>query len=118
MNDMFVELLTDLHQSIDLLAQDLARDRPALAAALRRRSAWIPRPEDVSPTARAPTTSGGNSAPSAHSRARAPSSGAVCRQLPPLLYRALDEGVLNAKQFDSLMVGQSRAARALRERKS
>ncbi|HZS37135.1 MAG TPA: hypothetical protein VFF06_09920 [Polyangia bacterium] len=99
----FLALLTDLHRSIDLVAQDLSRDRPALADALRRRAAWIPRPEEVEPTL-----------PSLRER-RATGDGA-CRAMPSLLYRALDEGVLSAPQFDSLMVGQSRAARVMRER--
>jgi hypothetical protein len=98
----FVDLLTDLHRSIDLVAQDVAREQPALAEALRKRAAWIPRPDDVV-------------APLRTARAAATGEGA-CRALPPLLYRALDEGVLDAKQFDSLMVGQSRAARVMRER--
>jgi hypothetical protein len=99
----FVELLRDLHRSIDLVAADVARDRPALAEALRKRAAWIPRPEDVA-TAVQPV------------RERNASGDGACRALPPLLYRALDEGVLSAPQFDSLMVGQSRAARVMRER--
>lgn len=99
----FLDLLTDLHRSLDLVAEDVARDRPALAHALRRRAAWIPRPEEVARTL-----------PSLREK-RATGDGA-CRSLPPLLYRALDEGVLSAPQFDSLMVGQSRAARVMRER--
>lgn len=102
-NQAFLDLLTDLHRSIELVAADVGRDRPALAEALRRRAAWIPRPEEVA--AAAPAV-----------RARTATGDGACRALPPLLYQALDEGVLSAPQFDSLMVGQSRAARVLRER--
>jgi hypothetical protein len=102
----FLDLLTDLHRSIHLVAQDLATDQPALAEALKRRAAWIPLPEEVI----------ANPPPSL--MRDLPSPAAACQRMPSLLYEALDEGVLNADQFDSLMVGQSRAARALRERAS
>lgn len=38
------ELLHQIHHSIDRVAQDLERDRPDLARALRRESTRIPRP--------------------------------------------------------------------------
>ncbi len=105
LNDTFLALVTDLHRSIDRVADELAHDRPALADALRRRAAWIPRPEELArgkPPATTATTAHG--------------SDGACRALPPLLYQALDEGVLNAQQFDTLMLDQSRASRLLRER--
>jgi hypothetical protein len=36
-------LLAEIHHSIDRLATDLGRDRPDLAAAVRREAAWLPR---------------------------------------------------------------------------
>jgi hypothetical protein len=87
----FVDLLTDLHRSLDRVADDLTPDRPDLAAALRRQSAWIPRPETVA-TAPAPR-----------------STTAACAALPPLLYEALDEGVIDARTFDKLMIRRLRA---------
>jgi hypothetical protein len=83
------ELLSHLHQSIDLLATDLSRDRPDLARELRRQTAWIPPPERIRPPDR---------------RRRA---------LKPLLYRALDAGILNDRRFDTFMLQERRAARAL-----
>ena len=44
-NDPVSALLADLHHSLDRLADDLSRDRPGLAVALRKEAAWIPRPE-------------------------------------------------------------------------
>jgi hypothetical protein len=83
------ELLTHLHQSIDLLATDLSRDRPDLARELWRQTAWIPSPERLRPPDR---------------RRRA---------LRPLLYSALDAGILDERRFDTFMVQERRAARAL-----
>jgi hypothetical protein len=93
----FLALLTDLHRNIDRVASDLAHDQPALAEALRNEAAWIPRPEDVD-------------------RADAPAAGVACAALRPLLYEALDEGVLDARRFDTLMLQRGRAARLLRVR--
>jgi hypothetical protein len=95
----FIQLLTDLHRSLDRLVEDLAPDQPQLAAALRKEAAWIPRPEEI--IAQAPTT--GSSA---------------CASLGPLLYEALDAGVVDARQFDALMVRRARAAARLRARSS
>jgi hypothetical protein len=97
----FIDLLTDLHQSLERLAEDLSRDRPALANALRRESAWIPRPDEVR-TKPAPPP------PASPTRA--------VRDLRPLLYRALDEGIVSARRFDALMVRHMRARRAMRQR--
>jgi hypothetical protein len=83
-------LLSQLHQSIDLLAADLSRDRPDLARELRRQTAWIPTPERSRPPSR---------------RRRA---------LTPLLYHALDAGILDERRFDTFMLQERRAARALR----
>jgi hypothetical protein len=93
----FIDLLVEIHRSIDRVAEDLARDQPALAAALRKEAERIPRPEDVV-------------------RGAPPAGGAAPESLEPLLYEALDEGVLDARRFDSLMVRQQRAARTLRTR--
>jgi hypothetical protein len=98
-NDPFVALLTDLHRSLDRLAEDLAADRPALAEALRRESAWIPRPDELMATP-------------------PPSAAEACASLPPLLYQALDAGVVDARRFDALMVRGRRAARCLAGRRS
>jgi hypothetical protein len=99
MQSQLTELLSHLHQSIDRLAADLMRDRPDLALALRVQTASIPRPEELRPL-------------------RPPVSARVaCDELRPLLYRALEEGVVDAKGFDRLMLKQNRAARALRQRR-
>ncbi len=95
----FIQLLTDLHRSLDRLVEDLTPDQPELAAALRKEAAWIPRPEEV--IARAP-----------------PSSASACASLRPLLYEALDAGVVDARRFDALMVRRARAATKLRVRSS
>jgi hypothetical protein len=96
--DLIGHLLTDIHRSIDRLAEDLSRDRPDLAAALRKEAALIPKP-DVAPPPPSP---------------RAPPS---ATQLGPLLYRALDEGLLPHQRFDALMVRRARAAGILRNRR-
>jgi hypothetical protein len=96
--DLIGHLLTDIHRSIDRLAEDLSRDRPDLAAALRKEAALIPKP-DVAPPPPPP---------------RAPPS---ATQLGPLLYRALDEGLLPHQRFDALMVRRARAAGILRNRR-
>jgi hypothetical protein len=94
---MLNDLLADIHRSLDRLAEDLSRDRPDLASALRKEAALLPRPE-----------------PSPHQS----SSPANCVQLGPLLYRALDEGSLQARQFDRLMIRRVRAAHVMRARQS
>jgi hypothetical protein len=98
MHETFLALLTDIHQSIDRVADDLSRDRPDLATALRVQAAWIPRPEEIDPA----SDGGGERA---------------CRRLRPLLYRALDEGVLDGDQFDRMMLRQNQARRALGKRR-
>lgn len=94
-NRVLVNLLTELHRSIDRVAEELTPDRPDLASALRKQSARFPRPEEL---ARGQT-------PARSQRA----SGT----LAPLLYHALDEGALDARSFDVLMVQRLRAARLL-----
>ena len=96
-NQAFVELLTDLHRSIDRVAEELVRDRPALAAALRQRASWIPRPEEVVDPPRPPANE-------------------ACRAIPPLLYDALDAGAIDGAKFDALMITQKRARDALAAR--
>jgi hypothetical protein len=93
-NRVLVDLLTELHRSIDRVAEDLAPDRPELARALRKQSARIPRPEEIA-------------------RGQKPSSARPSGTLAPLLYHALDEGALDARSFDVLMVQRLRAARLL-----
>jgi hypothetical protein len=88
-------LLEELHRSIDRLADDLSLDRPDLATALRRKSESIPRPADRAPS---PAETG---------------SRVACRRLHPLLYHALDEGVVHARDFDALMLLRRRAGRLL-----
>jgi hypothetical protein len=92
--DLVNQLLADIHGSLDRLADDLSRDRPDLAHALRKEASLIPRPD---PAAR----------PLPSSR----------QQLGPLLYRALDEGILTHRRFDALMVRRVHAAGVLRSRK-
>ena len=94
---MLNDLLADIHRSLDRLAEDLSRDRPDLASALRKEAALLPRPE-TSP-----------------SRASSPAN---CVQLGPLLYRALDEGSVKPRQFDRLMIRRIRAANVMRARQS
>jgi hypothetical protein len=99
-HDALDRLLADIHHSLDRLAEDLSRDRPDLALALRKEATLIPQPERA-PQPRA---------------ALAPKAPANCAQLRPLLYRALDEGVLPSRRFDALMVRRARAAGILRMR--
>jgi hypothetical protein len=93
----FVKLLTDIHRSLDRVCEDLERDRPELAQALRSDSAWIPRPEEIVSLPPPSTTSS-------------------VRQLRPLLYEALDAGIVDARQFDALMLERARAEQVLEER--
>jgi hypothetical protein len=94
--DLIGQLLDDIHRSIDRLAENLTPDRPDLAAALRKEAALIPRP-DLAPV-----------------HPRPPAS---ATQLGPLLYRALDEGLLPHHRFDALMIRRARAAGVLRQRR-
>ena len=94
-NDPLVQLLIEIHRHVDLLCEDLEQDRPDLADAIRTHAAWIPRPDDLLRGALPSTTQ------------------ATVEQLGPLLYDALDEGLVDARQFDALMVERSAAARAL-----
>ena len=94
---MLNDLLADIHRSLDRLAEDLSRDRPDLASALRKEAALLPKPEPSQPRSSSP---------------------ANCVQLGPLLYRALDEGSLRARQFDRLMIRRIRVANVMRARQS
>jgi hypothetical protein len=96
-NDPLVDLLTEIHRNVDRVCEDLQRDRPDLAEALRDHAAWIPRPEDLA-------------------RGCLPSTRTSVRRLRPLLYDALDEGVVGPQQFDALMIERARAQRVLDER--
>lgn len=96
---LFDKLLTDIHASIDRLADDLQGDRPELARALRCQTAWIPVPEPARQPGRRPSTT------------------AACAALPPLYYQALDAGIIDAKRFDAMMLRHVRAQRAVGSRK-
>jgi hypothetical protein len=95
----FIQLLTHIHHSIDRVCEDLERDRPDLAESLRVHASWIPRPEEVVGRVSTP-------------------AGREVRELRPLLYEALDAGVVDARQFDVLMVDRARAQHVLDERQS
>jgi hypothetical protein len=98
LDNSLVRLLVEIHRNVDRVCEDLQTDRPDLAASVRQHAAWIPRPEDLLR---------GDSSPSRRS----------VRRLTALLYDALDEGVIDARQFDVLMVERARAARVLDEQK-
>ena len=87
----FVEMLVTLHESLDRVVDALTPDRPDLARALRKRAAWIPRPEQIA-------------------RGRL-GRGARTPNLGPLLYEALAEGAVDGREFDRVMIRQERAAR-------
>jgi hypothetical protein len=83
-DDLTNKLLADIHRSLERLAGELTPDRPDLAFALRKEASLIPRPEPAPPARSGPP--------------------ATCLQLGPLLYRALDEGLVPHRRFDALMV--------------
>jgi hypothetical protein len=95
--DPLLNLLLEIHQNVDLLCEDLQTDRPDLATAIREHAAWIPRPEELL-------------------RGVTPSTKASVARLGPLLYDALDEGLVDARQFDALMVERARAERVIDRR--
>ncbi len=97
--DPLLDLLLEIHHNVDLLCEDLQRDRPDLAEAIRDHAAWIPRPDDLL-------------------RGAQPSTKATVRRLGPLLYDALDEGLVDARQFDALMLERARAERVIDRRGS
>jgi hypothetical protein len=96
--DLVNQLLADIHGSLDRLAEDLSRDRPDLADALRKEASLIPRPDPAADARAAPTRT-------------------TCQRLGPLLYRALDEGLLTHRRFDALMIRRVHVAGVLRSRK-
>ncbi len=96
-NDPLVHLLLEIHRSVDLLCEDLQDDRPDLAQSIRDHASWIPKPEELL-------------------RGATPSSKATVRRLGPLLYDALDEGLVDARQFDALMLERARAERIIARR--
>jgi hypothetical protein len=89
MDELVRSLLEDLAHNLDRLADQLERDQPALARTLRfeARHTAPARAEDAA-TRRSP--------------------------LRPVLYDALDEGALGARDFDRLMVLEARARRVRR----
>jgi hypothetical protein len=96
-NDPLISLLLEIHHSVDLLCEDLQTDRPDLATAIREHAAWIPRPDELV-------------------RGVQPSTKATVERLGPLLYDALDEGLVDARQFDALMLERARAERVIDRR--
>ena len=96
-NDPLLKLLLEIHRNVELLCEDLQTDRPDLAEAIRENAAWIPKPEDLL-------------------RGVPPSTKTTVRRLGPLLYDALDEGLVNARQFDALMLAKARAERVIDRR--
>jgi hypothetical protein len=97
LNDRLAALFAEIHHNVDRLCDDLQFDRPDLAAAVRRRASCIPRPEELVPK------------PPVRSQTSVD-------RLGPLLYDALDEGVIDARQFDALMIDRTRARRLIAER--
>jgi len=95
--DPLIGLLLEIHRNVDLLCEDLQTDRPDLADAIREHAAWIPKPDDLL-------------------RGAQPSTKATVRRLGPLLYDALDEGLVDARQFDALMLERARAERIIDRR--
>ncbi len=96
-NDPLLDLLLEIHRSVDLLCEDLQSDRPDLADSIREHAAWIPKPDDLL-------------------RGALPSTKATVRRLGPLLYDALDEGLVDAHHFDALMIERARAERVIAAR--
>ncbi|MCU1279505.1 MAG: hypothetical protein JWM53_3051 [bacterium] len=96
-NDPLIKLLIEIHHNVDLLCEDLQTDRPDLATAIRDHAAWIPRPDELA-------------------RGVQPSTKATVARLGPLLYDALDEGLVDAHQFDALMLERARAKRVIDRR--
>ena len=84
------QIVHEVCSCIDTVAADLERDRPRLARALRSESHAL--------RARA-----GMSAPRPRPRASAGP-----RALPRLLYQALDEGLIDARQFDRIRLRAGR----------
>src|ERR1700744_2626811 len=97
LNDRLAALFAEIHHNVDRLCDDLQIDRPDLAAAVRRRASCIPRPEELVPKVPVKTE-------------------LSVERLGPLLYDALDEGVIDARQFDALMIDRTRARRLFAER--
>ncbi len=96
-NDPLINLLLEIHHNVDLLCEDLQEDRPDLAAAIRDHAAWIPKPDELL-------------------RGAHPSPKATVDRLGPLLYDALDEGLVDARHFDALMLERARAERVIERR--
>ncbi len=92
--DPLIDLLQEIQRSVDLVCADLQPDRPDLAEAIRVHLAWIPPPEQLD-------------------RGVMPSAKITVRRLGPLLYDALDEGLVDAHQFDALMLERSLAQRVI-----
>jgi hypothetical protein len=90
--DPLADLLKEIQRSVDLVCAELEPDRPDLVDALRFHTAWIPPPEQLD-------------------RGVMPSPKITVRRLGPLLYDALDEGLVDSHDFDALMIERARAER-------
>jgi hypothetical protein len=92
------QILSDLHDAIERLA-DAMNDQPPVSRALRRFADQLP-----------------STRPGLRRRlaARMPRNPSAIR---PLLWRALDDGVLDAKRFDAAMLMRARAERSLESRR-
>ncbi len=92
--DPLIDLLMEIHRNVERLCEELQNDRPDLARAIRVHSAWIPPPEQLE-------------------RGKMPPTKIAVQRLGPLLYDALDEGLVDPQRFDALMIERSRAQRIL-----
>jgi hypothetical protein len=97
-------LLTDLHASIDRVIEEVRPDEPALAAAMALEAARLPRADELARPM------------SATRRTPSPRPMVAARRLRPLLYSALEEGLVDGRRFDALMLRRARAERLLERR--
>ncbi len=96
LEDAFIQLLTNLHRSLDRVCEDLDRDRPDLSKALRAQAAWIPRPDEIAHGLGPP--------------------GLV--ELRPQLHEALTASLSDGSRFDAVMIERARPEQALQEGRS
>jgi hypothetical protein len=92
--DPLTDLLKEVQCSVDQLCEVLQPDRPDLVDAIRVHSSWIPPRDQLD-------------------RGVMPPVKITVRKLAPLLYDALDEGLVDAHDFDALMLERSIAERVL-----
>jgi hypothetical protein len=91
--DPIVDLLRELQSNVDAVCAELL-DRPDLVEAIRVHTSWIPPRDQLD-------------------RGVLPPAKIIVRRLGPLLYDALDEGLVEPHDFDALMIERSRAERVL-----